>query len=442
MKNKKSKRRISIECVDDMIDALADLESAANERLAGLGAPSVKVEAGCGTVAVRVGDTVAYSASVSDANASETYARARKVIERAQKDYAPKARDEAPEPPRNFEGMTLEEMKERLDDVAEYANVRLVEIRGEQIADVAICAIFDGARCIVKSGDREVANVLADEDVFGAFKRCKAAIWKSVDDAKPWRKEEPEKRVERVASFEERLGDVVRSASEKLVALGEPALAASSDAAGFYVKSGEIPICSVPRGVGSAKEALEKASSRLLSFVDSARGAVERRRRADARASEIETDSGWDIAMIARNCPDVDTSEPWKLGPNPEAASTIVEATKKAVRAFNASIRHKFDEVSGLLGLDTMKMSVRGFTRGLVVAFGAETCFVTSFPLVANNSTTEETSAYVGATIASIGESRVKYYASIEEEISRHGKIRAIAEKKAALERELAEMAM
>ena len=64
------------------------------------------------------------------------------------------------------------------------------------------------------------------------------------------------------------------------------------------------------------------------------------------------------------------------------------------------------------------------------------------FPLVGNNSSVDETAAYVGSHIASIGESRMKYYAGLVEEHNRQNKMRELAAKKDALESEIAAMAM
>lgn len=457
--NKKSKR-INIECVEDLVDALIDIEEAANDKLADLGVKSsVKVEEGVDLINVKIDDQVVFSMKVTDANSSAAFGPLKNAIERAKKSIMPKAEepevltDALPDKPKKaFKKMDVDEFNSQLESVVEKANVRLVEIRnGGKIDDVAVCFVFDGGRCIVRSGDREIADVLVPDDVFGAFKRCREAIWQSVDDAKlsnaglDERHERPRKEMAGEGSghtFSERLDSLLAEANAKLAEMGETALAVTKDSVGVYVAAGNIPLCSLPKGVGDASMAIKKISEKVWSFVDSTRGAVERRKHNAERASELENDSGWDMAMIERANPSIDRSEPWKLGPNPEAAMEIVEAAKKAVKAFNASLRFKFEEVSELIGQDAMRLSVKGFTRGLAVLCGPDTCLVTNFPLVANNATTEETATFVGTSVASIGESRMAFYTRISEEHARQKKMRELAAKKDALESEIAAMAM
>lgn len=458
--NGKKSKRVNIECVEDLVDALIGVEEKANEQLADLGvASSVKVEEGVGFVNVKADDTIVFSMKVTDANASAAFGPLKNALERAKKSVLPKVEEpevvadalpKAERPERKgFKKMTVDELKKELDSVAVHANERLIEIRGRDIADVAVCFVFDGASCVVKSGDREIAREDLS-DVFGAFKRCRAAIWQRVDDVKgsrertrPERPERPrQEAIRESGTFADRLASLLAEANAKLAALGEPALVVTTDSVGVYVAAGNLPICSLPKGVGDAAEALKKVSEKIWAFVDSTRGAVERRTKDEARANELATDSGWDLAVIAKNCPGLDVSEPWKLGPNPEAATAIVEAAKKAVKAFNASLRFKFEEVSALLGTDAMKLVVKGFTRGIVVMCGENPCLVTNFPLVANNATTEEAATYVTTTVAAIGSSRMAFYARLAEEQARQEKLRALAAKKEALESEITAMAM
>ena len=129
--------------------------------------------------------------------------------------------------------------------------------------------------------------------------------------------------------------------------------------------------------------------------------------------------------------------------PNPEMASAIVKAVNDAVGAFNRSLLMMFGEVADLLGgKEEMRLTAKGFTRGIVVSVGKSPCFITMFPLIGNNKTTEESVAFVTAKIAAIGESRTKFYQAVAAEHARQEKLRSISEKRVALDEELKAMAM
>lgn len=457
MKNESKKsKRINIKCVDDLVDALVFLEEMANKRIADSGADAhVGVEQGVGLINIKANDEVKFSMNVSDTNASYAFGALKRALDRAMKSLI-KVDDNQVTPACSeiarveTNGIGIDKLKAQLDAVVDNANIRLVEIRnGGKIDDVAVCYVLDGSHVVVKAGDLEIAREsLGDAK---AFYRCRSAIWRSVDAAKPGRAKRTavvEKQIARASEstsrdFSARLDAVIESANEKLRELGEPAMHVESDSVGVYVKAGNLPVCSLPKGVGNAGDALEKVSKEVWAFVDATIGAANRRKPDLQRSQELETDSKWDMAMIERTNPSVDKSEPWKLGPNPDASAAIVEAAKKAVKSFNASLRWKFDDaVSEVIGPNEMKLSVKGFTRGIVVAYGNTPCLVTTFPLVANNATVEETVAYVSTTIASIGESRMKFYTRIATEHARQEKLRGLAAKKDALASEIAAMAM
>ena len=88
--NKKSKR-VNIECVDDLVDALVDIETSINDKLADLGVESsVRVEAGrvgegIDTVNVNIDDKTVFSMRVTDANASTAFGSLKSALERAKK---------------------------------------------------------------------------------------------------------------------------------------------------------------------------------------------------------------------------------------------------------------------------------------------------------------------------------------------------------------------
>ena len=455
MKNKgKKSKRVNIECVDDLIDALVDIEDNVNDKLYDLGVKqAVKVEQGVGLVNIKIDDKVMFSMNVTDASASSAFGALKSAIDRAKKSLMPKEEsakvvvDELPAPAERpaKNDMTEEKFRAELDKLAEMANERLVEHLGaEKIAGVVINFTFDGTDTIVRSGDTELVTLHGH--AFGAVKKAKSVVWPKVDELKSGKGKSGSVKpgnANRGGSFSERLDEIVKSANDKLAEIGEEPISVTSDSVGVYVSEGKLPICSIPKGVGSADDALEKVKAQIWEFVDAVRGVVDRRKHDVQRAKELEADSAWDMAILEKANPGIDKSELWKLGPNADAASAIVEAAKKAVKSFNASLRFKFDGLDDILGEnEERKMSVRGFTRGIVVSFGDDPCFISMFPLVGNNSSVDETAAYVGSHIASIGESRMKYYAGLVEEHNRQNKMRELAAKKDALESEIAAMAM
>ncbi len=462
MKNQnKQSKRIKIECIGDLMDALIKIEDSVNEKLADAYVDStVSVEEGVDVVNIKTGDKVVFSMKVTDENASAAFGPLKHAMERAKNSLMPKA--EKPEVVSDvlpqekgkkfFKRMDVDGFNEQLNAVVDNANARLAEIRGgSDIKDVVIAFAFDGGRCIVRSGNREIADEITTDDIWASFKRCRAAIWQCVDDAKPARarrtferfERRVEKPVEDKRDFAHKLQDSIASANEKLREIGENELSVESDIVGFYVKSGTLPIASLPKGVGSADEALEKITEKVWSFVNSAKGAVERRKQCSDRAAEIEADSQWDMAFIKKANPETDDTKPWALGPNPEMASAIVKAVNDAVGAFNRSLLMMFGEVADLLGgKEEMRLTAKGFTRGIVVSVGKSPCFITMFPLMGNNKTTEESVAFVTAKIAAIGESRTKFYQAVAAEHARQEKLRSISEKRAALDEELKSMAM
>lgn len=458
--NKKSKR-IQIECIGDLMDALVNVEESENRKLSDAYVGStVSVEEGVDVVNVKSDDKIVFSMRVTDENASAAFGALKDALERARKALMPKV--ESPEvvtdviPHDNtrkpFKRMDADGFNKQLNAVVENANSRLVEIRGgSDIKDVVIAFAFDGGRCIVRSGDREIADEITTDDIWGSFKRCRAAIWQCVDDAKPAKARRTferfdrrvEKPVEDKHDFAHKFQGVVDSANEKLREIGENELSVESDVVGFYVKSGTLPVASLPKGVGSADEALAKITEKVWSFVNSAKGAAERHKQISERAAEVEADSQWDMSFVKKANPEADESKPWTLGPNPEMASAIVKAVNDAVSTFNRSLLMMFGEVSDLLGgKEEMRLTAKGFTRGIVVSCGKSPCLVTMFPLVANNKTTEESVAFVTAKIAAIGESRTKLYQAVAAEHARQEKLRSISEKRAALDEELKAMAM
>lgn len=435
--NKKSKR-VNIESFVDLIDALIEVEKSTNAKLADAGVrSSVRVEEGVGHVIIKSNDDTVFSMPVQYGSEEAAFGPLKKAIERAGKALMPKAvepevvMDKLPAAGE----MPEEKFRSEMDKLAETANVRLVEYLGQDISACVINFTYDGADTIVRSGQTEMGSLHGH--TWSEVKRAKSIVWPKVDELK-----RGVSQGHRGGSFAERLDEIVKSANAKLAEMGEPQLVVEADSAAFYVKAGSIPLFSLPKGVGSADDALAKAKAKIFGWLGEVRGVVDRRKHNARRAQDLEANSAWDMAVLAKANPEMDKSELWRLGPNADAASTLVEAAKKAVKAFNASLRLRFEGVEGVMPKDDMKMSFRGLTRGIIVSFGDEPCFVSMFPLVGNNASVGETASYVEATIASIGESRMRFYASIEAELARQEKFKDLAARRDALESEISAMAM
>lgn len=437
MKNEKKKRRITIESVDDLVCALVGEEERANGALLLAGSESsVRVEEDVGAIHIRLNGEEVFSMKVTDASASASFGALKGAIERAKKSAMPKAAepevvvDKLPA----ADDMPEDKFRAEMDRLSETANVRLVEHLGQDISSCVINFTYDGADTVIRSGQTEMGSLHGR--TWAEVKRAKSIVWPKVDELKRARQGH------RGGSFSERLDEMVKSANAKLAEMGEPQLVVEADSAAFYVKAGSIPLFSLPKGVGSADDALTKAKAKIFGWLDEVRGVVDRRKHNAQLAEGLEANSAWDMAVLTKANPEMDQSELWRLGPNADAASALVEAAKKAVKAFNASLRFRFEGVEGVMSKDDMKMSFKGLTRGIIVAFGNEPCFVSMFPLVGNNASVGETAAYVEATIASIGESRMRFYAGVEAELARQEKFRDLAARRDTLEAEISAMAM
>lgn len=410
----------------------------------------IHVEQGVDVVNLKVGDQTRFSIKVDDSTASSAFGKLKSALERAKKSLMPKAQEaevvsgDLPCEKTRKTFLTPDSFNDKMNEVVNYANDRLAEILGAKGASESVIAFaYDGGRCIVRSGDREIADEITTDDIFKSFKRCKSAIWRCVDDAKPWMaKKTQDGHRDAPRNFGHEMESVVGAVNEKLREIGASEIAMESDAVGTYFKSGALPVASLPK-VGNAKDALKKASDKLWSYFNSVKGSTERQKQTAERASEIEANSSWDLAFVKRANPEADVTRPWSLGPNPEIASAIVKAANDSAAAFNKGLPMMFGEISDLLGgRDEMKMSVKGFTRGIVVSFGKTPFLITMFPLVGNNATTDEIVAGVVAKVAAVGESRIEHYRTISAEYSRQEKMRELAEKRAAIDEELKAMAM
>jgi hypothetical protein len=422
----------------------------------------VKVEEGVDLINIKLGEKVVYSMRVTDDNASRAFGALKSAINSAKKSAMPNVEEpkvivdelhaERVERVRTWKSdMTDDQFKKELDMLAEAANERIIEHVGkDKLQDHVIYFLYDGDDTIVRSGITCLATLHGHSS--GAVKKAKSVVWPMVDglrvkSSKIEKKENPDCRHDRGGLFSDRLKDEVDAANKKLSEIGEANLAVETDSAGFYLLHGKIPVFSVAKGVGSADEALDRARARIWEYVNGVRGVVDRRKNNEKRASEVEADSSWSVEILKKANPSIEDSEAWnvavkdgevwKFGPNPDAAAVIVEAAKKAKNAFNAQIRFKFDSIEDCIGDGNKRMKVSGYMRGVVVSFGNDPCFISTFPVVGNNSTVEEAAAYVERTLSAIGESRIKFYESICAEMSRQKKLRDMAAKRDSINKEM-----
>ena len=457
MKNKaKKSKRVEIECLPDLLDELVGVEEKLNEKLSYANASGeVRVEQGVGVVNVLSSGKVIFSMSVNDANAHAAYKPLKNALERAFNAIMPAVEEPSVLVDELPSGQSVddssEKFKEELEKLAGMANERLMERLGD-VKDVVINFTYDGEDTIVRSGQTELIVLHGHSPA--AVKKAKSIVWPKVDELKKAKcnANAPRKQDGGPVSFADRVSEVVASANEKLKELGEAPIEITSDSVGMYLAEGSLPICSIPKGVGDANVALEKVRASVQEFVRGVIGVVDRRRSNVQRSKDLEAESSWSIAMIKKANPSIDGSEDWELaikngevwkfGPNPDAASAIVDAAKRARNAFNSKLRFKFEKVEEAIGEGRKRMTVSGFMRGIVVSFGDDPCFISTFPLVGNNATVEETVAYVESTVSAIGESRVQMYERVCAEMERKNKLREIAAKRDALEAELRTMAM
>jgi len=397
--------------------------------------------------------------------------------------------------------------------------------------------VIDNGSCLVKAGDDICASAWVSGDIdaqmstertmVGAFSKLRAMSWRRFDALKhaQWTKEgrpinkkhgfsgaryarrDDTARLAKTArrtpvdalspvpaptpatsavvakpTLEERLKEIVDAANAEMSAWkGE--LTVSSDDIGIYVYAGKIPVASAPKGIGEEK-AFEVISKRIRSFVDSARGAYERRLKNGERIAELEYNSACDKAMAARfgykpeeakaeevkeeakaeevkeeakaeevkeeaKAEEVKEEKDWLWGPNPEVAKAIVSEMKKIVRSFNQKTRMRFAPLKGVVDETDLTMTIRGFTRGVVAMCGSEPCYITMFPLVGNNSTAEEMLAHLSAGMKALCENRIARFESIRAEMERVDQLHSISSRREALkaaeqalDKELEAMAM
>lgn len=440
----KSKNKTpEINSVDELMCELVSLERKVNLKVP---EHEVRVEQGPGSINVNLDGKVVFSMSVNDGNASRAFIAFKSAIERAQKSVTPKY--EGPEASVLFDALPpsegLEKFKAEMEKLAAAANARLVERLGQDAAaSAAIGFVYGEAETAVRSGETEIGKVSGTD--LRAVKKAKALVWNKVDELKRQARENHEAEESRAGNFSEKLAAIVKTANEKLAEIGEAEMTVEEDSVGVYVSAGRLAVCSLPKGVGSAGDALAKVGERIKSFVNETVGVVGRRKMNAQRAEDLKGGCEWDLAMLERaNLSDDKESvmkEPWKYGPCAESSEEIVSAAKNAAKAFNTSIRHKFEELDEEV-VGGIRMKVSGYTRGVVVSFGDEACFVTNFPLVGNNATVTETAAYVGTTVKAIGDSRIEFYEKVCAETSRKNKLKELAERKDALMAEITAMAM
>ena len=71
---------------------------------------------------------------------------------------------------------------------------------------------------------------------------------------------------------------------------------------------------------------------------------------------------------------------------------------------------------------------VKGFSGGIVILADGKPCLVSRFPKIGNNKTVEKTVAFIEADVASLGESRIKYFKLVQERFERENRLRALSE--------------
>ena len=362
------------------------------------------------------------------------------------------------------------------------------ERAGQDGVKMLFTSEIGNGHCVVKGDGEVIIDVLADFDVdsvmtnevfFGPLRAIKKRIWRLFDDINPMKKHdarhvrreyataprinerkdgdktneakkpvEPPKR-----PFNERLSEIVCKANEELSKINVEQLVVSSDSVGVYVCSGRIPVVSEPVGIKDDDSMVKSMNDKIWDFVHSARGAFERRQNDSERIGVLEYDTACDKAMYEKyNAKPAevqseggaeeksegasDDSGDWKYFHDPDVAASIVRAVKRAIKPFNRTAGVRFYGLSTKIGEDAITMSIRGFSRGVVVMIGGEPCYITSFPLVGNNKTAEETIAYMEGAIKDLCEKRMAHLEAIKSEFERFDRLHELSNRREALRKE------
>ena len=202
----------------------------------------------------------------------------------------------------------------------------------------------------------------------------------------------------------------------------EVKMTAEYDSAGIYVKSGETPVCAIVRA-GNPAGVIREIKDAVWSLVDDTRTAVERRASikadADALVSEAEQK---EKAIEALKSAGLSTD--MLGGVDATAAEAVVEAAKKAVRNANKGL---FMAIGNLMPLNEAKMTVKGYSNGVVILAGGKPCLVTRFPRDLNNKGVERTLKFIAADIAALDGSRRRYFERVRRDADRTERLRACA---------------
>lgn len=226
----------------------------------------------------------------------------------------------------------------------------------------------------------------------------------------------------------DKVTEVANKANERLEAItkegfpfafSEVEIVVTADAAGVYIRSGNTPIASEPRK-GSPEAAYQRLKSAIWEVVDTTRNAVERRRLLKKEAEELKSeDSEMSAAEAALRAAGVDTTILGKV--DASAAKEVLAAAKAAVRAAN---RNPF---VGTIPYGEYKLSVRGYSGGVVIYAGGKPCVVTHYPKVFNNKTLVDVAGFLRETIQSLSASRRAYYARVAQAAERERKLHAVS---------------
>ena len=342
---------------------------------------------------------------------------------------------------------------------------------------------LDDGRCSITGNGESIVDVLVDFDVdkvmtdeiyFGPMKKVKVATWRRLDSMKKGpggkvRRFRQDRATEhdRVVSqnpqapvvqqpqkkpFAERLSEVVAKANEELAKYSADKLSVSTDSAGVYVTCGKLPVVSEPVGVKDDDSMIKSMNDKVWDFVHSARGAFERRQNDSERISMLEYDTACDKALHEKfakteDKPDDSNAEDetgeeheetgdWKYFHDPAVAESIVRAVKRSVKPFNRNAGVRFYGLSLKLGEEAITMSIRGFSRGVVVMTGGEPCYITMFPLLGSNKTTEETVTYLEAQLKAMCEKRMEYLNALKSEFERSDRLKELSNRRNALRKE------
>ena len=253
-------------------------------------------------------------------------------------------------------------------------------------------------------------------------------------------------KVNKVDEVMNKISELIEQANAELGKfVGEPfsmeevKVSAENDSAAIYIHSGKTPVCAVVRA-GDIAAVVREAKAAVDDIVERTRTAIERRGGTCAEAETLARESSErDKAVEAMKASGLPTE--LVIGVAPGTAEAILASARKAVRKVNRGIGLSYNGAHECLGgYRGMRLSVRGYSCGLVVLAGGKPCLVTRYPKIGSVKTLKRTMAFLESDIEAIGESRRRFFDLVAKRHEREERLRELARRIDSAEGALASM--